>query len=355
VAGLKQPVLGVAAAIAVMTVSLIFISLFDFSTFGSWVAFLMTCIIPMEITIGVAWGTNQPRFAARQKQPVRGILQAALTVVAGMVVAPVYLALAGGSVTRPGPVPSHAIIGSVIVTFWATIIFAGWPFKAVIKNEIAAGLATLVSAYVINLLLFHLLFDYGFMRDAPVYDSSLDPHGVFTALNVLVFYVTFISIMFLMLSFDLWPLTKFPAVMQQPVLGIVWTAICLALGGLVFWIGVRVIQMDVMVFLVTVPIPFIFGTIIVLNMLQNSLAARLSQPAKGIANAALVAIIGTALAQLYRQISRLVTGTLHSGPPTYDMEIWLASALLAVTFPLLIFFAEFFKFWPLAKSQDDEI
>jgi uncharacterized membrane protein AbrB (regulator of aidB expression) len=107
----------------------------------------------------------------------------------------------------------------------------------------------------------------------------------------------------------------------------------------------------VMVFLVTVPIPYIFGTIIVLNMLQNSLMAKLTQPAKGIANAVLVAIIGTVLAQVYRALSPVVTGTLHSGPPTYDMEIWLASALLAVTFPFLIFFAEFFKFWPLAKSE----
>jgi uncharacterized membrane protein AbrB (regulator of aidB expression) len=109
--------------------------------------------------------------------------------------------------------------------------------------------------------------------------------------------------------------------------------------------------MDVMVFLVTVPIPYIFGTIIVLNMLQNSLMAKLTQPVKGIANAVLVAIVGTVLAQAYRALSPEVTGTLHSGPPTYDMEIWLASALLAVTFPFLIFFAEFFKFWPLAKSE----
>jgi hypothetical protein len=347
----KQPFLGVAAAILVITVSLGFISLFDFPTFGGWVAFLMTCIIPMEIIIGVAWGTNRPAFAARQKQPVKGILLAALTVAAGIVVAPTYLAIAGGNLTPPGPVPSHAIIGSVIVTFWATIILGGWPFKPLIKNEIAAGLATLVFAYVMNLLLFRLFFDYGFMRDAPVYVPALDPHGIFTALNVLVFYVTFISIMFLMLSFDLWPLTKFPAVMQQPVLGIVWTAICLTLGGLVFWIGVHVMQMDVMVFLVTVPIPYIFGTIIVLNMLQNTLAAKLTQPAKGVINAGLVAIVGTGLAQLYRALSGTVTGALHSGPPTYDMEIWLASALLAVTFPLLIFFAEFFKFWPLTKSE----
>jgi len=174
---------------------------------------------------------------------------------------------------------------------------------------------------------------------------------MFMALNALVFYVTFLSIMFLMLSFDLWPLTKFPAVMQQPVLGLVWTGVCLALGALVFWIGVSVLRMDVMVFLVTVPIPYIFGTIIVLNMLQNSLMGKLTQPAKGIANAVLVAIIGTVLAQAYRALSPVVTGALHSGPPTYDMEIWLASALLAVTFPFLIFFAEFFKFWPLTKSE----
>jgi hypothetical protein len=214
-----------------------------------------------------------------------------------------------------------------------------------------AGLAMLVSCYIINLLLFRLFFDYGFMQGAPVYVASLDPHGMFHALNALVFYVTFLSIMFLTVSFDLWPFTKFPAVMQQPVLGIVWTAVCLALGGLVFWIGVSVMRMDVMVFMLAVPIPYIFGTIVVLNMLQNSIMAKLTQPVKGIANAILVAVVGTALAQLYRAFAPIVTGTLQSGPPTYDLEIWLASALLAVTFPFLIFFAEFFKFWPLGKSE----
>jgi hypothetical protein len=351
VLGLRQPVLGIAAAILVMAVSIGFISLFDFPTFGGWVAYLLICIIPMQIVIGVTWGTNHPPFAATQKQPIRGVLQAALTVVVGVVVAVAYLAVAGGNITPPGPVPSHAIIVSVIVTFWAAIVFGGWPFKAMIKNEIVAGLAMLVVSYVVNLLLFRLFFDYGFMQGAPVYVASLDPHGMFNALNALVFYVTCLSIMFLMLSFDLWPLTKFPGLMQQPVLGIVWTAICIALGGVAFWLGVKVAQVDVMVFMVTFPIPFIFGSIIVLNMLQNSLVGKLAQPVKGIANAVLVAVIGTILAQLYRALAPMVTGSLHSGPPTYDLEIWLASALLAVTFPFLIFFAEFFKFWPLAKSQ----
>ena len=38
--GLKQPVLGIAAAILVMAISLGFVALFDFPTFGSWVAYL---------------------------------------------------------------------------------------------------------------------------------------------------------------------------------------------------------------------------------------------------------------------------------------------------------------------------
>jgi hypothetical protein len=351
VLGLKQPVLGIVAAILAMALSAGFISLFDFPTFSAWVSYLIICIIPMQIVIGVTWGTKQPGFAAKQKQPLKGILLVMLTLVAGAFVAPAYLALTGGNITPPGPVPSHAIIVSVVVTFWATIILGGWPFKTLIKNEIAAGLALLVSCYIVNLILFRLFFDYAFMQSEPVYVAALDPHGMFKAVNALVFYVTCLSIMFLLLSFELWPLTKFPAVMRQPILGILWTAICLGFGGLLFWVGTQWMRMDPMVFLVTVPIPYIFGSIIVLNMLQNSLTATLAQPVRGIANAVMVGLIGTALAQIYRAIAPIVTGKLPSGPPGYDSEIWLASALLAVTFPCLIFFAEFFKFWPLGKSE----
>jgi hypothetical protein len=38
-------------------------------------------------------------------------------------------------------------------------------------------------------------------------------------------------------------------------------------------------------FMVRVPIPFIFGSIVVLNMLQGSLFAKLEQPLKGVLNA----------------------------------------------------------------------
>jgi hypothetical protein len=349
--GLKQPILGILATICVMAVSLVLISFFDFPTFAGWMSYGLMCLIPMQIVVGVTWGTNQPSFAAKQRQPLKGVLLTLTTVVIGAIVVPAYLAVAGGNVKPPSPMLMHATITSVVVTFWAAIILGGWPFKAMIKNEVGVGLALVAACYLVNYLFFRIFFDYGFMQGAPVYVASLDPHGMFSALDALVFEVSFLIGLFMLASFDLWPLTKFPGVMQQPVLGIVWTGLALAIAGLAFGIGVGVMKMDVMAFLVTVPVPYIFGTIVVLNMLQNSLFQKLPQPIKGIANVIAVVVIGSVLAQLYRALAPTITGALHAGPPTYDLEIWTASALLAVTFPFLIFFSEFFKFWPLTKSD----
>jgi hypothetical protein len=155
--------------------------------------------------------------------------------------------------------------------------------------------------------------------------------------------------MFLMLCFELWPLSKRPALMKQPVLGLIWTASVLGIGAASLFIGEGLFGMDAPLFMVRVPIPFVFGTIIVMNMFQNSLFARFSQPLRGLLNAAAAAVIGVVLARLFGALAPILSGPIASGPPGYTFEIWLASALLAVTFPFLIIFAELFQFWPLRK------
>ena len=209
----------------------------------------------------------------------------------------------------------------------------------------------LAAVYIINYLLFRVFFDFNFMAGAPWYKASIDPHGMFNGVNAQVFYVTALTFLFVMLHFDLWPFTSSPAVMKQPVLGIVWTLLALALGALSYYIGVNTMGMDPMGFLISGPIPFIFGTIVMLNMLHNSLFAKFSQPLKGVLNCIAAAVIGVLLAKMYGALAPVVTGVLKPGPPTNDYEIWLATALLGVTFPFLIFFAEFFKMWPLAKAK----
>ncbi len=345
----KQPVLGIVATVIIIAIALGFISLFSFPVFAGWVAYLLICFIPMQIVIAVTWGCKLPRFAASRSQPVKGILLVLLALIVGAIVAAIHHRAVGGGMNPPPPMAAMCIILSVIVTFWAAIMWGGWPFTALIKDAVAAGMTMLAACYVVNYLLFRLFFDYSFMQAAPVYVPALDPHGWFNAWNALVFAITALAAMFLMLGFELWPLTKSPSLMRQPTLGLVWTVIALALGGVTYELGVQVAGMDVVAFMVRVPIPFIFGTIVVLNMLQASLFAKLAQPLKGVLNAVASAVIGILLALAYGSLAPTVTGPVKPGPPGYDFEIWLASALLGVTFPFLIFYAEFFQMWPLRK------
>lgn len=347
---MKQPALGIVATALIIAVSLGVISLFDFSTFGSWVIFVMASIIPMEIIIGVTWGAN-PSFVSSQPQPLKGILLVLVNIVVGVIVGAICHVVVGGGISPPVPILVLFGIVSVVVTFWLAIMFGGWPFTSLIKSPVGAGLAMLVAVYIINYLLFRLFFDFSFMAGAPWYQASIDPHGMFNGVNAQVFYVTSLTFLFLMLHFDLWPFTSSPAVMKQPVLGIVWTLLALVLGAAAYYLGVNTMGMDPMVFLLAGPIPFIFGTIVMLNMLHNSIFAKFSQPLKGVLNTIAAAVIGILLAKLFGALAPTVTGVLTSGPPTNDFEIWLATALLGITFPFLIFFAEFFKMWPLQKIK----
>jgi hypothetical protein len=110
------------------------------------------------------------------------------------------------------------------------------------------------------------------------------------------------------------------------------------------------------VLLAKVSIPFIFGSIVVLNMLGGTLFARLAQPIKGVASALFAAVIGTVLSLVYASLAPVLAGPVQPGPPEYAFEIWLASALLGVTFPFLAFHADFFQMWPFAarRSGNDE-
>jgi tryptophan-rich sensory protein len=300
----------------------------------------------------VMWGAN-PGFVSSRPQPLKGILLVVVNIAVGVIVGAICHAVVGGAIAPPVPILVLFGIVSVVVTFWLAIMFGGWPFNTLIKSPVGAGIAMLAACYIINYLLFRLFFDFSFMAGAPWYKASIDPHGMFNGVNAQVFYVTALTFLFVMLHFDLWPFSSSPAMMKQPVLGIVWTLLALVLGALSYYVGVNMLGMDPMAFLIAGPIPFIFGTIVILNMLHNSLFAKFSQPLKGVLNCIAAAVIGVLLAKMYGALAPVVTGVLKQGPPTNDYEIWLATALLGVTFPFLIFFAEFFKMWPLAKAKPE--
>lgn len=348
--GLKQPILGILAAALVMAISLGFISLFDFGKFSGAISTFLLCLIPMEIMMGVTWGMKEPRFAADRSQPVRGILFSLIALITGTIVALVHWMGVGQGINPPTPMFTQCMIASVVIMFWMAIMWGGWPFTAVMKNPIGIGIAMIVVCYAINYLFFRLFFNFDFLRGAPVYVPAQDPHGLFNGWSCIVFYVTSITVMFVSLCFDLWPFTKFPSVMKQPVLGIVWTIVALIIGAGAIYIGVDAFKMDQVDFMVSVPIPFLFGTIFMLNMLQGSVFAKFTQPLKGVLNFIAAAVLGNLFALMYRSLVPVVTGKIEMGPPSYQSEIWLASALLSVTFPFLVAYADFFTMWPLQRA-----
>ena len=347
---MKQPVLGLVASAVGIALALLFVSLFSVPSFLGPVAFYMLCTIPFQVMAVVVWGAN-PSFVATLAHPVKGLVLLLVTLVAGAVIMPIALWAVGEGVSPPGPIPSHFAVIVVPTTFWLAIMWGGWPFNLFGSDAKVAGIALLVGAYVITWVIFRVFFDYTFMQGAPVYLPSA-PHGLFNGVSTLVFYVTALAAMFLILCFDLWPFTLVPSVMQQPALGLTWTIVAVLIAWLATFVGITTMGMDPMAFLVRVTVPFIFGSIVVLNMFQNSLAGSLTQPVKGLVNTALVVVIGQALATLFRAAAPTLVGPLTAGPPGYDFEVWLANALLSVTFPFLIFLAAYFAYWPLKRAAE---
>ena len=343
---MAQPALGLVATALIVAVSLAYLALFDFATFAGPVAFFMLCLIPAQVVLVVL--APNPPFAARLAQPVKGAVLVLATVAVAIAATPLALQLAGEGISPPGPIPSHYAVIVVPTTFFLAIMFGGWPFWTMTKNGGVVAALVLITSYVVTYAIFRTFFNYDFLQGAPVHLASA-PQGLFNGVTALVFYVTALAGMFLVLHFDLWPFTASPVVMKQPILGIVWLIVAVAIGALVMWVTTDRMAMDPMYVLTRITAPFIFGTIIVLNMLQNSLFAKLTQPLKGIANAVAATLIGVALGQLYGLVSPAVVGALPSGAPGYEYEIWLVNALLSVTFPFLIYYAAFLNYWPLAK------
>lgn len=349
---MKQPALGLVSSAVVMVIALGFISLVDLPTFNGWVAFIALCFIPMSIVAGITWGGTPP-FAPQLGQPAKGLVLLVTTALVALLAA--YLIIhqgIGEDHVPPGPVPTHFAIIAVVWTFWMAIMMGGWPVTAAVKSALPAGLGVLIVAYLVTYTVFRVFFNYDFLQGTPVYLESA-PRGLYMAILALVFCVTHVAAMFLVLLFDLWPFTassaRLPGLMKQPILGVVWTLTTLVIVSIAMYVGVSVMGTDPMVFLTRVTVPFIFGSIMVLNMFQNSLFGSMTQPMKGMANTAIAIVIGVALATLYGAVGPAIIGPLVSGPPSYDYEIWLANALLGITFPLLVFEAVYFEFWPFKR------
>lgn len=344
---MKQPALGIVATAIAIVISLGIIGLMSPDFFMNWASYFIMCALPFTIVVGAFWKGEEPKPIATLGQPLRGIAFLIIAAIVAAIVGLIHMYARGGGQAPPPPIAVMTIITSVVTAFFMAIVFGGWPFS-LIKNKVVAGFALLIGIYVVNALVFQLM-NFGFASGAPFYRPELDPGGPFGAWDLVTVMVSALAILFVFLNLDLWPLNKLKGLGQGPLFGLVWALVCFALGWVLFAAGTAITGMPAPTFLVTVPIPLLFGLIITLQMLGGSILGSAKQPVKGLVNVLIAAVVGGLLAFIYSKLMPVLSAAFPSGPEgDFAAQVWLANALLAMTFPIFAFFGDYFQLWPLA-------
>jgi hypothetical protein len=353
--GLRQPLLGVAALLITVGISLGFCALFAPATLTTWVALPLVSAVPAIMVLDLGLHLEWPAVLTRVSRPVRALVFTGIAALASAVVTTLSLLVIGGGVTPPNPFVILFGVQSVPVTLVLVVLFRCWPFTALTKNKGFIGLGTFVLTYVITWVLFRAFFDFSFLRGTPVYVEKLDPKGLFSAWQSVAFIVATAAVLLLLLPFDFWPLSvlvaKRPALGKEPVFGLLSGGLALIVTSAFWGILVGLAGMDPVVFLVRVTVALIFGIFIVLTLFQGVGFGGLRQPVKGLAMTAAV-IVAAIVAQLfYGWAAHRIAPGMAAGPPSYAFELWLATAWMSVTFPLIVVFCDPLGFWPLVLES----
>ena len=346
---MKQPLSGISVTLMSVAVSIILASCFNFNNFTTWVAWAFMSMIPAQILIGVTWHGN-PHFAENLRQPAKGVALLFTTLALGAIAASIAFFIVGDGVAPPAfTLISYAVL-TLVVMLWFALMFGGWPFVRPAENSFKRGLLMLFTCYVISYALLYIFFDFSFLRGAPGYATGFFPHGLFNANSAIVFVVTFSSALSLFLHFNLWPLTIISPLRRQPWLGLAWTILSLAFGYAGMYFGVSILGLSPLSFLAWVAVPFVLGSIIVLNAMEDSLFSKMRQPLKGICNTLAAIALAYGLAAAYSTAAhQIVIRSSENSPPNSTYALWMATAMLVTLLPLLVLI-DFFALWPFSRK-----
>jgi hypothetical protein len=281
-------------------------------TFAGWISYFLLCVIPVQIILAITLGTNHPGFASRRAQPAKGILL-------------VLIGLA---------------VGGIIAAVAASLV----------KNPLATGFGVLLTSEIGCYLIYKICFNFGFLRGAQVYVAALDPQGLFKCLEGarLLCHDRRGDVLdrgFRTLASNYVSQSDAAAGVGHCVEHYCGRAgrYCVLPRSRSRWNGsydISGTSSGALHFWIDYCSEYVSGYVV-----SEARAAYKGYRDHSVGRCGWIAAHGT-----YGVLAPTVTGTLRTGPPGYDFEMWLASALLAVTFPFLIFIAEFFKLWPFQKT-----
>lgn len=350
----SQPLLGIVSSVFVVSVSLWISVALSPEAMLTWVSLIIVAMVPIQMVMGLAWHSQHPASIAALPQPMRGLAFTTMMALVGGFVAYIGNATVGGGIHPPTPFVNMFMILAVPIALLLIIPFQCWPLSAMFKKQpVWMGFSLVIAAYGLAWLIYQWLFNFSFLEHAPFYQAALDPQGLFMAWLPLAAGLSCVVGILCLVLLEFWPVSllakAIPIFGRQPFFGLAASVLIAAIAAGLWWLFDVPHGMDVVAFLVRVGVSMIFGIFIVLVMFDGAAFVRLPQPWRGMVLIAVAAVLAVALHALYRALAIQQFG-LPGGPPTYTLELWLATSMLAITFPLMVAFASFFNFWPLRRS-----
>jgi len=334
------------ASLLVVALALAIITALPPAMLNSWVSLYLVAMVPAQIVITLFWRMARPAFAQHWSQIQLGLAYTALTVLAGVLVANASLALIEQGLDVPTPFVIMYLIFSVPVTVLLVVVFQGWPIVSLLQHKGAQGLLLWLTTYLLAGLLYYGLFDFSFAAGAPFYRAAVAAHGLFPAWQVLTASLAMLLSVLLLVLFDFWPVQQLASrlgVSSQPWSSLLTLSLVACMAGLLVLLGCAVLQLSLLQFMVRVCVSGIFGVFIILVMWKGCPALQLPQPLRGLVLSGLVCVLGCSMHALYLQMASRMPGLASPD----DVELWIAAGMLSVTFPCMVFFADYFDSWPL--------
>ena len=347
--------------IVVLTLAALCILPFEQHFFTGWVGIAFMCATPTQVILNLFWHNNLPKRIGDMPQPLKGISLTLITVVAGAFFTLLLSTLVGQNYGDTPMFIQYTIL-TVVTVLWLIPIWHAWPFSLVSKNPIIIGLVTLFATYVLAYIVWFIFFDYTALAHIPtpngeivhpLYHAEIDPKGLFDSWVAMTFAVTTAGVIVIHSLFDFWPINKLSMGRPQPVRGLIGTVYVLLFALIVRWFFTDFMGMEQVSYMIQVPVCMLFGAFLVNNMMQFSLFPNLKQPYRGFALLACSIIAGLIMYRLYSYAAYLFVGhELISGPAGgWELELWIATAMLGVTFPMVFLVSGFFDFWLLKKTK----
>lgn len=340
-------------ALFIVLLSLFVIFLMEDGFYQQWFGFLAISCIPALVIINAVWQFRYPNRLARiQSQPWRGLGFTLLAIGMGQMIAFVSLHGIGGSIAPPTPFLMMFIILSVVAVMWQLLVFEGWPFNGL--RDAMKGWAMLGSSYGLAFLLYWCLLDFSRLPGIPESWVAMSPQGLFEPWGAIVYSITTLGVLFAFQLVEFKPFTLLKSQenrwSRQPYYGLLFGSVVLLLSLLIFWLATGYFKSDAVAFMVRAPVSFLFGLFLMMDTTGNQVFAAVKQPWRGLFLIVLSLLLGILMCLSYEWFMYEVLGHIVAGPPTYTAELWLANAMLSMTFPLILVYCHFFKCWPLQKA-----